>query len=95
MSKRYQHTHDEMRIRGALGSMPYGGGIQALRDASSRVGFRDGVPVPVELSDVASYLEVMVARLEAIAAENDVAMTELCQYRDDVAAVRRVFGIKP
>ncbi len=95
MSRRYQHTHDEARIRAALGSMPYGGGIQSLRDASSRVGFRDGFPAPVELGDVATYLETMVVRLDEIAKESSANLDELRGLRADIAAVRRVFGAEP
>lgn len=91
---RYRHTQAEVRIRRAMGAMPYGGLVQAHR-APDRVGFRDGMPAPMELDDIAGYLEALVETIKGVATMHDAKERRLNELEHDIAAVRRIFGPKP
>lgn len=90
---RYQHTPEESRIRAALSTMPFGG-LEDVSRYALRVGFRDGTPAPIDLDDVAAYLEALAELLGGIASKNADRKQRLEQLEADVAAVRRVFGQK-
>jgi len=91
---RYQHTPAETRIRAALSQMPYGG-LSTVSTASHRVGFRDGVPIPIDLDDVAAYLEALAGELKPIGDDNHQLQIEHRRLLGDIEAVRRVFGLTP
>lgn len=94
MKKPYAHTESEQRVRAAIATMPYGG-LQAVQSAASRVGFDGhtaGAPRPVELDTVANYLEALAHVLKEISQEHALEHLELAALRQDLAAVRRVFG---
>lgn len=91
MTSRYEHTPDERRIRRAMGDMP--SLCDAVRQADRRVGFRPGiVPVPIEIGDVAAYLEALAGALQAELRDHEAQRRELAALRSDLAAVRRVLG---
>lgn len=89
---RYQRTRDEARIRAAIGAMPYGG-LERIRAASNKVGLAFGHPAPVELEQIADYLEALQGRLAEIAKESQARDTELGTLRAQRDAVRQFLGI--
>lgn len=89
---RYKITHPEARIRHTLGQMPYGA-LERIRQLSARVGMRDGNPAPIDLEDVAAYLEGLGELLHEVVAARNAEQDELRRLKDDIAAVRRVFGL--
>jgi hypothetical protein len=94
---RYVHTVDESRILSTLERFERmsHGVIQDLRDTRNRIGFREGHPAPIDLADVAMYLDMLVVRIEKTVREAHREAVELDRLRNDVAAVRRVLGVAP
>lgn len=90
--KPYKHTEAERRIKVAIASMPGGGAYERIRAAGIRVGSRYTLSAPIELEDVATYLEALLeVRIEQVA-EIDRDRKRLAQLESDLAAVARIFG---
>jgi hypothetical protein len=97
MKKSYEHTTVERRIRSAVKQMPCR--WSTVRETANRVGIRDEEPAPIDLADMATYLETLKADLEQIIdqhrAEEQRLGQQLGQLQSDLAAFRRVLGIIP
>jgi len=88
--KRYEHTEAERRIRRALSNMPYGVSVSAH---AAKVGFRHNEPAPIELDDVAAYLEALAETLMDAARRIADERASVQQISDDFAAFRRLIGV--
>jgi hypothetical protein len=89
---KHKHTKDERRIRACIGRMP-GGAAESISEIARRVGFDCHQERPITMEDVADYLEAVVEQRTRFAEESRVMEAELRQLKDDLAAVRRVFGL--
>jgi hypothetical protein len=92
---RYEHSAGERRIRAALATMPYGGGRESIAATARKVGFRGGTPTPIDLDDVGAYLEALSSALQQIAFDAQDDHERLTKLEADIAAFRRVLGVKP
>jgi hypothetical protein len=75
---------DEDAIRAAVAQMPYGALVTSRYKLPSR---------QLTLGDVADYLAALHVVLAEIAKSNEVEHRELIKLQQDVAGMRRLFGL--
>lgn len=75
-------TKGQARVNHALNAMPYGAGINPRLEAEN-----------ITLETAAVFLEALAERLTDVAERHQKDAETLKQYENDVAAIRRVFGV--